>query len=92
MKVDRISKPEQAPENFYDVLFSSAHLKVSFWKYKSQVKAKVPNGFDLGKMNEEDLGDIIRSRLIRKGILAEASKLINDMRDKRFPHTSKLIE
>ena len=75
-------KTEQAPRNFYDILFSSSHLKVSFWKYKTPVKTKVPNGFDLDGMNERELSDVIRSRGIRRRILVEASKLIKDIREK----------
>merc|ERR1719410_893511 len=66
---------DQAPENFYDILFSAAHLKVSFWKFKEALKEKVPNGFDLDGMDEKELSDIISSRPTRKRILAEASKL-----------------
>jgi hypothetical protein len=73
----------EAPENFYEVLFSAAHLKVTFRKYKDPVKTKVPNGFDLDEMDERELGDIIPSRLIRKRIIAEASKLIMAIRDQR---------
>ena len=80
-EVDNLSKVEQAPENFYDVLFSSARLKVSFWKYKNLVKTKVPNGFDLEEMDESELGDIISSRLVRKRILVESAKLIKDIRN-----------
>jgi len=75
--------PNEAPENFYEVLFSAAHLKVTFRKYKDPVKTKVPNGFDLDEMDERELGDIIPSRLIRKRIIAEASKLIMAIRDQR---------
>lgn len=66
---------DQAPDNFYDILFSAAHLKVSFWKFKEALKEKVPNGFDLDGMDEKELSDIISSRPTRKRILAEASKL-----------------
>jgi len=75
--------PNEAPENFYEVLFSAAHLKVTFRKYKDPVKTKVPNGFDLNEMDERELGDIIPSRLIRKRIIAEASKLILAIREQR---------
>jgi len=75
--------PDEAPENFYEVLFSAAHLKVTFRKYKDPVKNKVPNGFDLDEMDERELGDIIPSRLIRKRIIAEASKLILAIREQR---------
>jgi len=78
--------PNQAPDNFYEVLFSAAHLKVTFRKYKDPVKTKVPNGFDLDDMDERELGDIIPSRLIRKRIIAEASKLIMNIRDQRSRH------
>jgi len=78
--------PNQAPENFYEVLFSAAHLKVTFRKYKDPVKTKVPNGFDLEEMDERELGDIIPSRLIRKRIIAEASKLILAIRDQVARH------
>merc|ERR1719499_937419 len=78
--------PNEAPENFYEVLFSAAHLKVTFRKYKDPVKTKVPNGFDLDEMDERELGDIIPSRLIRKRIIAEASKLIMAIRDQRSRH------
>jgi len=76
----------EAPDNFYEVLFSAAHLKVTFRKYKDPVKTKVPNGFDLDEMDERELGDIIPSRLIRKRIIAEASKLIMAIRDQRSRH------
>jgi len=70
-----IHNDNQAPDNFYEILFSAAHLKVSFWKFKESLKAKVPNGFDLDGMDEKELSDIISSRPTRKRILAEASKL-----------------
>lgn len=70
-----IDNDNQAPDNFYEILFSAAHLKVSFWKFKESLKAKVPNGFDLDGMDEKELSDIISSRPTRKRILAEASKL-----------------
>ena len=47
------------------------------------MKEKVPNGFDLEGMDEHNLGDIIRSRIVRKRILMEASKLIINLRDER---------
>ena len=71
----------QSSENFYDILFSSSHLEVRFWKYKDLLKTKVPKAFDLEQMDEQDLSDIIRSRLIRKRILVESSKLIKGIRD-----------
>jgi len=82
-QADKFAKLEQAPENFYDLLFSSSHLKVSFWKHKKALKTKVPNGFDLEEMGEGDLCDIIRSRGIRKRILTEALKLIHCIRNER---------
>ena len=86
MKVDNSKQsfdPNEAPESFYDILFSSSHLKVTFWKYKNVVKKKVPNGFDLEKMDEQDLGDIIHSRIVRKRIIIEASNLIMNVRAER---------
>merc|ERR1719410_453591 len=85
-----IDDDNQAPDNFYEILFSAAHLKVSFWKFKESLKAKVPNGFDLDGMDEKELSDIISSRPTRKRILAEASKLATKIKtdEKRDPTVS----
>ena len=53
---------------------------MSFWRYKDAVRTKVPNGFDLENMDQAELDDIIRTRIIRKRILLEASKVIKKMR------------
>jgi len=79
----------QAPPDFYNILFSAAHLKLTFKKHKEPLKAKVPNGFDLDGMDENELSDIISSPLVRKRILREASKLATKIKtqtaDRRDP-------
>lgn len=72
---------EQAPASFYDTLFSTAYLKVAFRKYKQPLMEKYPNGYDLEKLEVEDLEETISSRPHRKRILTEAKKLIEEFRE-----------